>query len=211
MSITDKYIKQYGGTPPMPGSSAAMADEKYGREESQSYALPDDFKSYGEYGVQYDSTNPEASQEARADNQGYVDIIGKGLANIGVSVLKNVAEAPAYLATIATSPLVGIGTAMSGGNGWEAMGTYVFNNKYLETVQGIKDSIDENVLKIYVPPSVQEGGLWDKFTSMQNMVSQGSEMMGFVLSMYVPGAVVGKLGWGTKLVAGLNAAEAVVS
>ena len=66
---------------------------------------------------------------------------------MGVSVLKNVAEAPAYLATIATSPLVGIGTAMSGGNGWEAMGTYVFNNKYLETVQGIKDSIDENVLK----------------------------------------------------------------
>lgn len=157
----------------------------------------------------YNPEDPEASQEARADNQGYVDIIGKGLANIGVSVLKNVAEAPAYLATIATSPLVGIGTAMSGGNGWEAMGTYVFNNKYLETVQGIKDSIDENVLKIYVPPSVQEGGLWDKFTSMQNMVSQGSEMMGFVLSMYVPGAVVGKLGWGTKLVAGLNAAEAV--
>ena len=193
----------------MPGSSAAMADEKYGREESQFYALPDDFKSYGEYGVQYDPTNPEASQEARADNQGYVDIIGKGLANIGVSVLKNVAEAPAYLTTIATSPLVGIGTAMSGGNGWEAMGTYVFNNQYLQTVQGIKDNIDENVLKIYVPPSVQEGGLWDKFTSMQNMVSQGSEMMGFVLSMYVPGAVVGKLGWGTKLVAGLNAAEAV--
>jgi hypothetical protein len=157
----------------------------------------------------YNPEDPEASQEARADNQGYVDILGKGLANMGVSLLKNVAEAPAYIATIATSPLVGVGTAMSGGNGWEAMGTYVFNNQYLQTVQGIKDNIDEDILKIYVPPSVQEGGLWDKFTSMQNMVSQGSEMMGFVLSMYVPGAVVGKLGWGTKLVAGLNAAEAV--
>lgn len=209
MSLLDDLIKKAGGKVPRASSAERDYEAQFGSTDLEKYTLPEDFQSYDTYGVQYDPKDPIGSAEARAQNQGYVDIIGKGLANIGVSFLKNVAETPAYLATIPTSPLVGIGTAMSGGNGWEAMGTYVFNNKYLETIQGIKDSIDENVLKIYVPPSVQEGGLWDKFTSMQNIVSQGSEMTGFVLSMYVPGAVVGKLGWGTKLVAGLNAAEAV--
>jgi len=207
MGKLDAMYAMMGDKPIRPRTSLSESDETnviYGTTPQK------ELDTYTYEGLNYyNPTDPEASQEARADNQGYVDIIGKGLANMGVSLLKNVAEAPAYIATIATSPLVGVGTAMSGGNGWEAMGTYVFNNQYLQTVQGIKDNIDENVLKIYVPPSVQEGGLWDKFTSMQNMVSQGSEMMGFVLSMYVPGAVVGKLGWGTKLVAGLNAAEAV--
>jgi hypothetical protein len=207
MGKLDAMYAMMGDKPIRPRTSLSESDETnviYGTTPQK------ELDTYTYEGLNYyNPTDPEASQEARADNQGYVDIIGKGLANMGVSLLKNVAEAPAYIATIATSPLVGVGTALSGGNGWEAMGTYVFNNQYLQTVQGIKDNIDENVLKIYVPPSVQEGGLWDKFTSMQNMVSQGSEMMGFVLSMYVPGAVVGKLGWGTKLVAGLNAAEAV--
>lgn len=206
MSNLDKMFAMLGQENPAQVTSSSLAPNK---PRLKGTIDPEELATYDYNGGNYyDAEDVTKSDEIRANNQGYVDIIGKGLANIGVSVLKNVAEAPAYLATIPTSPLVGIGTAMSGGNGWEAMGTYVFNNKYLETVQGIKDSIDENVLKIYVPPSVQEGGLWDKFTSMQNMVSQGSEMMGFVLSMYVPGAVVGKLGWGTKLVAGLNAAEA---
>ncbi len=165
----------------------------------------DELNTYNYEGYNYyNPKDPEASQEARADNQSTFEVGWKALTNVAVTAAKGVIEIPGYLGGMAVGAVGGTVLGVSnyyqqatggqeGRSGWEFASTTAFNNFYLQGTEALKNSIDENVLKIYVPPSVQEGSLWDKVSSFNYMASTGSEMTGFVLSMYAPGAKEGKL------------------
>ena len=220
MSLLDDLIKKAGGKVPRASSAERDYEAQFGSTDLEKYTLPEDFQSYDTYGVQYDPKDPIGSAEARANNQSTFEVGWKALTNVAVTAAKGVIEIPGYLGGMAVGAVGGTALGINnyyqeatggkeGRSGWEFASTTAFNNFYLQSTEALKNSIDENVLKIYVPPSVQEGGLWDKVSSFNYMASTGSEMTGFVLSMYAPGAIVGKLGWGADLIKGLNAAEEV--
>jgi len=104
MGKLDAMYAMMGDKPIRPRTSLSESDETnviYGTTPQK------ELDTYTYEGLNYyNPTDPEASQEARADNQGYVDIIGKGLANMGVSLLKNVApDAAALRASCSEYPL----------------------------------------------------------------------------------------------------------
>lgn len=205
MSNLDKMFARLGQENPAQVTSLSLSTNK---PRLKGTIDPEELATYNYNGGNYyDAEDTTRSDEIRAQNQSNWKVLGKGMANLGVSLAKNIADIPGYLVGIGTAPVVGASTWLSGGDGWAAAANMAFDNQYLQTVQGIKDNIDEDVLKIYVPPSVENGSWSNAFTDFGFLMKNGSDMAGFVLSMWVPGAVLGKIGLGAKYVKALNALE----
>ena len=75
----------------------------------------------------------------------------------------------------------------------------IFQNAVLENLEKAKESIDESLLKVYVPPSVQNGDFLDKIGSASFWTTEAADTLGFALAMLVPGQGVKALKLGQRL------------
>ena len=137
-------------------------------------------------------------EDFRAKSQpGYVKaaaIVPRVAAKVSTELLK----LPGYLG----------GAAMALGNeafgdGEGSMDLFV-NNQWVQAIEGLEETINEDVLPVYVKKSVRDGNLLDNLTSIDFWATEGADGLAFMLAMFAPGAAVSKLGAGTKILSGLG-------
>jgi hypothetical protein len=83
----------------------------------------------------------------------------------------------------------------------------ILDNAFLQGLENAKSYVDENLLKVYTPPSLQDGSFWDNITSASFWGNTGADTLGFALAMLVPGQAIKMAKFG-KLFAGAEEAAA---
>lgn len=130
-------------------------------------------------------------EEVAAQKQSSFEKLGKGLLRVGTKAVTEIAKMP--------GEIYGLGEWGFKGFNMEDFESSV-NNAWVNGISEFNDSINEDVLKVHVPQSVQEGGLWKNITSSSFWATEGADGVGFLLSMFVPGQALKTIGIGKKLV-----------
>lgn len=128
--------------------------------------------------------------EIRGQTQPIWEKAIKGIGNLGSSFAFGVAEGAGLV--------WGLGEAAVVGDAGR-----IFKNSLSETLDGLKETVGEELFNVYVPPSVQNGDFLDKVTSVSFWATDGAETLGQAFAMLVPGQALklAKLGKG---IASLN-------
>ena len=126
--------------------------------------------------------------EHRAQNQGWGVKAAAGLGRIGTKILAETAKLPGVVGGIVAAPFA------EEGKGWET----AFNNPWIKAVNNLNEEVNQDLLPVYVKKAVKEGNLWDNLSSIDFWATEGADGVGFMASMFVPGALVKGLGLGTK-------------
>lgn len=71
-------------------------------------------------------------------------------------------------------------------------------------MKGYEEYVNNEVIPIYAKESVKNGDIWANISSVDFWSTEGADGLGFLLSMFVPGVALGKLGLGTKLLSQLG-------
>lgn len=145
-------------------------------------------------GIEYDTkafkrADPIASvtggirglEESRALSQSTGELILKGVGNIVENVVFETLKAPGNIYGAAGSAM-GSTTAM--------------DNLWLESFNALQESTLGKITEVYVPPSVQEKGLWGQIFNPYFFASEGADAVGTLLSFMIPGAWIKTLGVG---------------
>lgn len=127
--------------------------------------------------------------EHRARSQSNWSKLGSGLGRAGLKAVSEIAKLPGVIA----GSVMAIGAKE--GEGYDT----AFNNQWIKAIDGIEDSIKEDVLPVYVKKAVKEGDLIDNITSVDFWATEGADGLGFMIGMMAPGAAINKLGLGAKL------------
>ena len=72
------------------------------------------------------------------------------------------------------------------------------DNFWINGLQQWEDYANNDILKVHVPQSVREGGLWDNLSSASFWATEGADGVGFLVSMLVPGNVLKLAKLGTR-------------
>ena len=155
-------------------------------------------KGYGTLG------NAEYAQqvinESKFQDQSSLDLVGKGLFNVVKTIGIEAGKTPGYL-----GGLVGAGIDKVFGDGKQSM-SMIVDNAWINAFERLDDAAKEAV-PVYMSKQVQEGNLLDKMGSGAWWAESGADGLGFMLSMFLPGAVAkaAKVGTGiAKLGEGLG-------
>jgi len=130
--------------------------------------------------------------EAKAANQGFWEITGKGIGNVAKTIGIEVGKTPGYV-----GGLIGAGANEVFGDGKNSM-SLIVDNAWVNAFESLDQNIKE-AMPLYISQSVREGNLLDKLGSGEWWATAGADGLGFMLSMFVPGAAVKALGVGAKI------------
>jgi hypothetical protein len=128
-----------------------------------------------------------ALQEGRALRQTGAELLAKGIGNIAENVIFETLKFPGTIAS-------GIGI-VTGNEG-------MINNLWLQGFDALQKPLTE-LTEVYVPPSVQEKGLWGQLSSPYFWAGEGADAIGTMLSMMIPGRWLATFGLGAKAAKGL--------
>lgn len=131
-------------------------------------------------------------EESRALSQGGWELAAKGLGNIVENVVFETLKAPGTIAS-------GIGMATGGSE-------LLVNNFWLQSFDAIQKATLGKITEVYVPPSVQDKGLWGQIFNPYFFAGEGADAVGTMLSMMIPGRWMATLGVGDKIAKGLSKA-----
>ena len=153
----------------------------------------------GDFAKEYKGVDPmfaflggeRGLQEARALRQTGPELFAKGVGNIVENVVFETIKAPGTI-------ISGLGTVV----GSEAM----INNFWYEGWDAVQKGLMEKATEVYVPPSVQEQGLWGQIFNPYFFAGEGADAVGTMLSMMIPGRWLATAGLGAKLAKGLGKA-----
>jgi hypothetical protein len=146
----------------------------------------------------------ESVNEHRAQNQSWGAKASAGIARIGVKAGIEIAKLAPTIGGIIASPFA------EDGQGWET----AFNNAGHKALNALNEDINNELLPVYVKKAVSEGNLWDNLSSIDFYATEGADGLGFMLSMFAPGAAFKALGGANKfksLVGGFRAGEEFMS
>jgi len=79
-----------------------------------------------------------------------------------------------------------------------------FDNGWITAVENTEESIKDNLLPIYTPQSVLDGGLWKNLSSSAFWAKEGADGVGFLVGMLAPGALTRLLKTGEVLQSSLK-------
>lgn len=173
---------------PSPFSSVASSielatpekiDEGYGTMGNASYAV-------------------QAINEAKARDQGTLELVAKGVGNVARTIAVEAGKTPGYFGGV----LGAIGNEIAG-DGKNSM-SYIVDNAWVKAFNGLDKSV-QDMMPVYISQQVQEGNLWDKLGSGGWWATTGANGVGFMLSMFLPGMAAKALGVGEKIAAGTEA------
>lgn len=191
--ITD-YKGEYSPAPVIGGSQAQRVD--FG-EEGFNQRLGAGMRA---------ELNP---QDAYYDNQGGIETAMKfvGHAASG-AVMKAVGGIAALGSLVAESSMKPINSLLGGALekiGYD--GTFDWDDTTENPlVKGLSDAenyLNENVFKVYTPSNWNDKSFFEQVTDGAWWGNEGADGVAFALSNFIPGAALGKLGLGGKLMAGL--------
>ena len=134
----------------------------------------------------------QAINEAKAANQGSGELLAKGLANVVKTIGIEVGKTPGYLGGVAGA----LGNEIVG-DGKDSM-SYIVDNAWVNAFEKL-DQAAKDAMPVYMSKQVQEGGLLDKLGSGAWWAEAGADGLGFMLSMFVPGAIAKAAGIGGKI------------
>lgn len=154
-------------------STAAKVDDGYGTMGNSSYAI-------------------QAINEAKAANQGAGELLAKGVGNVIKTIGIEVAKTPGYIGGVVGA----VGNEILG-DGKQSM-DYIVDNAWVNAFEKL-DQAAKEAMPIYTSKQVQEGGLMDKLGSGAWWAEAGADGLGFMLSMFVPGAIAKAAGIGGKI------------
>lgn len=154
-------------------STAAKVDDGYGTMGNSSYAI-------------------QAINEAKAANQGAGELLAKGVGNVIKTIGIEVAKTPGYIGGVVGA----VGNEILG-DGKQSM-DYIVDNAWVNAFEKL-DQATKEAMPIYTSKQVQEGGLMDKLGSGAWWAEAGADGLGFMLSMFVPGAIAKAAGIGGKI------------
>ena len=130
--------------------------------------------------------------ESKAQDQGALELVGKGLANVVKTVGIEIAKTPGYLGGLA-----GAGINEVFGDGKNSMSLLV-DNAWVNAFESL-DQAAKEAMPVYMSRQVQEGNLLDKLGSGAWWAESGADGLGFMLAMFAPGAAAKALNIGSKL------------
>ncbi|HEX8586043.1 MAG TPA: hypothetical protein VF680_16740 [Allosphingosinicella sp.] len=141
------------------------------------------------FDAQLDENDPLASvNEHRANNQSWATKSAAGIARIGVKAVSEIAKMPGYVG----GAIMAIDAKE--GEGFET----AFNNKFIQAINGFNEEVNTELLPVYVKKAVSEGNLWDNISSIDFWATEGADGIGYIASMFAPGAAIKALGVGHK-------------
>lgn len=137
----------------------------------------------------------QALQNHVVEQQGAMDLIAKGvgrtIAKVGTEILKT----PGYVGGAA----MGISNELFG-DGKNSMSMMV-DNSWVNAFESL-DEQTKALMPVHISQEIQDGNILDKMGSGAWWATQGADGVGFMLSMFVPGAIA-KLAGSGKALAGL--------
>ena len=134
----------------------------------------------------------QAINEAKAANQGFWELTAKGLGNVAGTIVTEVGKTPGYIGGLA-----GAGANEVFGDGKNSM-SMIVDNSWVNAFERLDESIKDTI-PVYISQQVQDGKLLDKLGSGEWWATTGADGLGFMLSMFVPGAAAKALGVGSKI------------
>lgn len=141
----------------------------------------------------------ELISENRAQRQPWIAKFGAGL---GRTVAKTATEIT-KLAPVLGGVIVGGIEEMIDSDKNNFLET-AFNNPWIKGLDHINETVNTELLPVYVKKAVQDGNLWENFKSIDFWATEGADGLGYMLAMLAPGAIINKLGVGQKLFSGIN-------
>ena len=127
--------------------------------------------------------------EVRANTQSWgskaASGVGRAIAKAGVEI----AKMPGIVVGAITAPFA------EEGQGWD---TFV-NNAWTKTINEYGEQLNQEVLPVYVKKAVSEGNLWDNLSSIDFWATEGADGVGFIASMFAPGALMKSFNLGSKV------------
>lgn len=136
--------------------------------------------------------------ELRAYNQSGTEQVGKIIPRAGVKAATEVAK----LAPI----IYGVGKAIFEDNKTSTLED-IFNNEGIKALDEMNQTINTELLPVYVKDSVKNGNLMDNLMSTSFYATEGADGLGFMASMFAPGMILSKFALGSKLIGGLSKAS----
>lgn len=139
--------------------------------------------------AQIDQNDIQGSiNENRAQNQSWG---AKASAGIGRATTKAAIEVAKLVPTVG-----GILSAPFApeGEGWET----AFNNTGHQALNALNESINEELLPVYVKKAVKDGDLLTNLSSIDFWATEGADGVGFMAAMFAPGVALKALGGANK-------------
>jgi len=133
--------------------------------------------------------------EAKAANQSSLELTGKGLVNVAKTIGIEVGKIPGY-----AGGLTAAGANEIFGDGKNSM-SLIVDNAWVNAFEKM-DKDAQAAMPIYISQQVQEGNLLDKMGSGAWWATTGANGLGFMLSMFLPGAALKALKIGELIAAG---------
>ena len=131
----------------------------------------------------------ETINENRAKNQSAGIKALAGLGRIVTKTGTEIAKMPGYIG----GAVMAMGAEE--GKGWD---TFV-NNAWVNSIENFNQEVlNDEMLPVYVKKAVKEGNLWDNMTSVDFWATEGADGVGFMASMFVPGAIFNAAKLGAK-------------
>ena len=142
------------------------------------------------FDAQFNESDPIGSiNENRAQSQSNLAKVGAGIGRIGTKAVSEIAKMPGVVGGIAMAPFA------EDGEGWET----AFNNQWIKSISHLNEEFNSELLPVYVKKAVREGNLMDNISSVDFWATEGADGIGFIASMFVPGAALKALNLGHKV------------
>lgn len=136
-------------------------------------------------------------EDYRSKHQPWLVKSSTGVARGVAKVASEVAKMPGVLGGIAA----GIGGNLidwaTGEDNTDFMQT-AFNNAWINSINDAEEFVKNEFLPVYVRKAVKEGNLWDNISSIDFWATEGADGVGYIASMFLPGAAISKFNMGGK-------------
>lgn len=136
--------------------------------------------------------------ETRAQKEPWIAKFSAGIGRVGSKTLTEIAKMPGVVIGGVVGAAGQIVDAATGKDNTDFM-KVAFDNPWVRTLNEINETVNTEVLPVYVSKAVSEGSLWDNITSIDFWATEGADGLGYIVSMLVPGALINKFGLGSKL------------
>jgi len=137
-----------------------------------------------------DAKDLKGLEQTRYDNQSGLGLAGKGIGNIGTTLLSEVAKMPGYLG--------GFTADVFSGNAFGGDFSNTVDNFWLNGVAYAKENTTDEWLKTYSNPNLTDAPLLEQLSDPTFWAKEGADGVGFLLSFLVPGQLLKALGVGAK-------------
>jgi len=166
---------------------SAQKSKNIGTEYNEDF-IDEDWLSYTDSSINLD--------ELRAQRQSNFSKTMSGLGRVGAKVAAEVAKMPGMVGGLIASPF----------SKAPAVET-IFNNAWINSIEDANEYVNNEYLPVYIKDSVKNGNIIDNLTSIDFWATEGADGVGYIASMFVPGAVLKGLGAGKVAMKGLSKAS----